>query len=407
MSATLITNARLVCPTHADMRPGALLIRDGRIVTTGDVTAQDAEIIDAQGALLTPGIVDLGVFATDMAACHAGGITRIALMPDGPPALDNPGLIERAAKAGKPDLWIHPLAAATRDLAGAELAEIGLMQQAGARAVATGRHRIADSALMLNLLRYAGGLGLVTITHAEDEGLVHSAVATEGEMATRLGLAAAPTAAESIAIARDIALVEVSGAPLHFRQVTTRAGFDLIRRAKAAGLPVTCGITPAHLLLSDIALGEWRSFARLSPPLRQDDDRQAALEALRDGAIDVIASGHDPRGPEDKRLPFAAAQPGMAGAASLLALTLGLVRDGYISLPRLFDLIARTPARLLGLNVGTLTSGAEADLALINPDTAWRIDARHSPARSSNTPFDGLGVEGRVRALWKGGKRVA
>lgn len=407
MSATLITNARLVCPTHSDFTHGALLIRDGRIAATGDVTAPDADIVDAKGTLLTPAIVDLGVFATDMAACHAGGITRIALMPDGPPPLDNPGLIERAAKAGKPDLWIHPLAAATRDLAGAELAEIGLMQQAGARAVATGRRRITDSALMLNLLRYAGGLGLVTITHAEDEGLVHSAVATEGEMAMRLGLAAAPAAAESIAIARDIALVEVAGAPLHFRQVTTRAGFELIRRAKAAGLPVTCGITPAHLLLSDIALGEWRSFARLSPPLRQEDDRQAALEALGDGTIDVIASGHDPRGPEDKRLPFAAAQPGMAGAASLLALSLGLVRDGYLSLPRLFDLAARTPARLLGLDVGSLAIGAEADLALIDPATAWRIDARQSPARASNTPFDGLGVEGRVRALWKGGKRVA
>lgn len=407
MSATLIVNARLVCPTHSDITHGALLIRDGRIAATGDVTAPDADIVDAKGTLLTPAIVDLGVFATDMAACHAGGITRIALMPDGPPPLDNPGLIERAAKAGKPDLWIHPLAAATRDLAGAELAEIGLMQQAGARAVATGRRRITDSALMLNLLRYAGGLGLVTITHAEDEGLVHSAVATEGEMAMRLGLAAAPAAAESIAIARDIALVEVAGAPLHFRQVTTRAGFELIRRAKAAGLPVTCGITPAHLLLSDIALGEWRSFARLSPPLRQEDDRQAALEALGDGTIDVIASGHDPRGPEDKRLPFAAAQPGMAGAASLLALSLGLVRDGYLSLPRLFDLAARTPARLLGLDVGSLAIGAEADLALIDPATAWRIDARQSPARASNTPFDGLGVEGRVRALWKGGKRVA
>ncbi len=407
MSATLIINARLVCPTHSDITHGALLIRDGRIAATGDVTASDADIVDAKGALLTPGIVDLGVFATDMAACHTGGITRIALMPDGPPALDNPGLIERAAKAGKPDLWIHPIAAATRDLAGAELAEIGLMQQAGARAIATGRQRIADSALMLNLLRYAGGLGLVTIAHAEDAGLVHSAVATEGEMAMRLGLAAAPAAAESIAIARDIALVEVAGAPLHFRQVTTRAGFDLVRRAKAAGLPISCGITPAHLLLSDIALGEWRSFARLSPPLRQEDDRQAALAALSDGTIDVIASGHDPRGPEDKRLPFAAAQPGMAGAASLLALSLGLVRDGYISLPRLFDLIARTPARLLGLDVGTLTIGAEADLALIDPDSAWRIDARQSPARASNTPFDGLGVQGRVRGLWKGGKRVA
>ncbi|MEQ1726040.1 MAG: amidohydrolase family protein [Sphingopyxis sp.] len=407
MTMLAITDARIVSGDSEPML-GSVLIKDGVIADIGAIDPpSDCECFDAGGALLAPGIIDIGVFATDRAAFHFGGITRAALMPDGPPPLDDPGLIERAAKAGKPDLWVHPLAAATRALDGHELAEIGLMQMAGARAVATGRTRIADAGVMMRLLAYAGGLGLVTITHAEDEGLTRGAVATCGEMAMRLGLPAAPAQAEAIAVARDIALAEVTAAPLHFRQLTTAAAFDLIRAAKAKGLHVTCGITPAHLLLSDVALGEWRTFAHLSPPLRSEDDRQAALIALSDGTIDILCSGHDPRGPEDKRLPFADAAPGMAGAGTLLTLGLGLVQDGTISMTRLFALLSANPAKLLGVNAGTLETGREADLILIDPETPWQINAQAMAARAGNTPFDGLPVQGRVRGVWKGGTRVA
>lgn len=408
MSSLLITNARIVAPANVDPIIGNLLIDKGQIVSLGDSFQPPADSVhDARGQLIAPGIIDIGVFATDRKAFHFGGITRAALMPDGPPVLDNPGLIERAAKAGKPDLWIHPLAAATRGLEGRELAEVGLMHRAGARAIATGRHRIADAGVMARLLAYAGGLGLITIIHSEDEGLTRNAVATEGEMAMRLGLPAAPAAAEAMAIARDLALVEQTGAPVHFRQVTTARGFDLIRAAKQSGLPVTCGITPAHLLLSDVALGEWRTFARLSPPLRQEQDRLAALAALADGTIDVLASGHDPRGPEDKRLPFSDASPGMAGAETLLAAGLGLVRDGVVSLQRLFDLLSRNPARLLDVKAGALAPDLEADIIQIDPDLPWQVDARRMPGLAGNTPFDGLPVQGRVTAVWKGGNRVA
>lgn len=407
-SPLLIHNALLVDPNAAEPRKGSLLIVDGRIAEIDPVEAPStASWVDALGYLLAPGIVDFGVFATDKKAFHFGGITRAALMPDGASPLDQPGLIERAAKAGKPDLWLHPLAAATKGLAGSELAEIGLMQAAGARAVATGRARIADSGVMMRALAYAGGLGLVTVAHAEDEGLTKGAVATTGDMAFRLGLPSAPAAAEAIAVARDIALVEATGASLHFRQLTTAAAFDLVYAAKRDGLPITCGISPAHLLLSDVALGAWRTFARLSPPLRCEDDRQAALAALRNGTIDVLCSAHDPRGPEDKRLPFADAAPGMAGAETLLTLGLGLVRDGVITLPRLFQLLAATPARLLGVDAGTLNPGAEADLILIDPDRPWQVDAKKMSARAGNTPFDGLPVQGRVMAVWKGGRKVA
>lgn len=402
-----IRNARLVMP--GGIVPGALRCGDGVILGAGaDVIAEEGDtVVDARDKLLAPGLVDLGVFAVDKPAFQFGGITRAALMPDQSPPLDLPSRVGFIAKSGKPDLWVHPLAAATRGLEGRELAELALMQDAGAKAVATGRHWIADSGVMLRLLQYAAMLGLVVVTHAEDAALAGEAAATAGEIATRLGLPSAPAEAEALAIARDIALAELAGARLHIRQVTTARGFDLVRQAKARGLCVTCGITPAHLLLSDLATVDFRTFTRLSPPLRCEADRQAALAAIGDGTVDVIASGHDPRGPEDKRLPFADALPGMAGAESLLALTLGLVRDGVIDTARAFQLLAANPARLLGVNAGSLAEGAEADLALIDPDQPWFIDRRRMEATADNTPFDRQGTQGRVLGLWKGGVRIA
>ncbi len=401
-----ILGGRLVLPS-GEPQSGGIRCEHGRIAALGDVTAQPGDtVIDAKGALIAPGLVDLGVFAIDKPAFHFGGITRAALMPDQNPPLDHPARVRFAALSGKPDLWVHPLAAATRGLEGAELAELALMRDAGAKAVATGRHWIGDSGTMHRLLSYCAMLGLTVITHAEDAGLTGGAVATAGEMATRYGLPAAPAEAEALAIARDIALTELTGARLHFRQVTTRAGLDLVRAAKARGVAVTAGVTPAHFMLSDTALGDFRTFAKLSPPLRSEADRQAVRAALADGTIDVIASGHDPRGPEDKRLPFADAEPGMAGAETLLALTLALVRDGVIDLARAFALLAANPAALLGVAAGALELGREADLALIDPAKPWVVNSDKMAASAGNTPFDKQGVEGRVLALFKGGSAI-
>ena len=401
-----IANAQLVTP--AGIIHGAVRCVDGAIASLGaDVVPEDDDsLVDARGKLVAPGLVDLGVFAVDKPAFHFGGITRAALMPDQSPPLDLPSRVGFIAKSGKPDLWVHPLAAATRGLEGRELAEIGLMKDAGARGIATGRRWIADSGVMLRLLQYAAMLDLVVVSHAEDGGLTGEAAATAGEIATRLGLPAAPAEAEALAIARDIALAELAGARLHIRQVTTARGFDLVREAKARGLPVTCGITPAHFMLSDLATADFRTFTRLSPPLRAEADRQAAIAAIGEGVVDVIASGHDPRGPEDKRLPFADALPGMAGAETLLAMVLTLVRDGVIDMARAFDLTARNPARLLGVAAGQLAPGLEADLALIDPDAPWIIDRRKMEATADNTPFDRQGAQGRVLGLWKGGVRL-
>ena len=405
MSALAFTNARLVLA--GEVVTGGLLVRGGVIEAIGavDVPA-DAETYDLGGKLLAPAIIDLGVFAVDLAACHAGGIVRIGLMPDQSPVLDDPGIVQRAALIGRPDLWIHPIAAATRGLAGRDIAEMAINRDAGARAIGTGRGWIGDAGVMRKVLRYAGDLGLTVIAHAEDGGLAAGAVATEGETATRLGLAAAPAIAEALAIARDVMLAEETGAAIHFRQVTTAAGFALVRAAKARGVAVTCGITPAHLLLSDIAMSDFRSFAHLSPPLRAESDRQAALAALADGTIDVLASGHDPRGPEEKRLPFADAAPGMAGAETLLALGLGLVRDDRLTIERLFALLAGNPARLLGIQAGYLAPGMPADLIVIDEGKPWQITADTLVRRAGNTPFDGLPVQGKAMMVFKGGNRL-
>ncbi len=401
-----LTNGRLVLPDGVPTR-GALRCADGKIAALGDVAPQPGDVvIDAKGALIAPGLVDFGTFAIDKPAFHFGGITRAALMPDQSPVLDHPARVRFAALSAKPDLWVHPLGAATRGLEGSELAELALMRDAGARGVATGRQWIADSGTMLRLLRYAAMLDLVVVAHSEDGGLTGPAVATAGEIAMRLGLASAPAEAEALAVARDIALAELSGARLHLRQVTTAAALALVRAAKACGVAVTAGVTPAHFMLSDNAISDFRTFARLSPPLRCEADRKAVLAALADGTIDVISSGHDPRGPEDKRLPFADAEPGMAGAETLLPLTLNLVRDGVIDMARAFALLAGNPARLLGVDAGVLAVGCQADVALIDPDRPWIVDSDKMAASAGNTPFDRQPVQGRVTALWKGGAAI-
>jgi dihydroorotase len=405
MTSVNILQGNIILPgaKKAELLP--LHIADGKIASVGKAD-QTADHIDASGLIVAPGVIDLGVFKTDKPAFRFGGITRAALMPDQSPVHDDPATVRFAALKGKPDLWVHPLAAATQGLDGLHMAEIALMKDAGAVAVATGRKWIADSGVMLRIMHYCAALDLPVIVHSEDSGVAGHAVATAGETATLLGLASAPIVAETLAIARDLLLAEESGAHVHFRQVTTARGLDLIRAAKAKGLSVTCGITPAHLFLSDNAISDFRTFARLSPPLRSESDRLACIKAIADGTIDVIASGHDPRGPEDKRLPFSESAPGMAGAETLLALSLNLVRDNVISMGRMFELLASNPAKILGLNAGQIGEGQEADLILIDADAPWQVDGDRMAALAGNTPFDRLPVQGRVRKMLKGGKLI-
>lgn len=408
MMRSAITGGKLILPGHCEPVGSSLQIEGDRIAAVGanDAGGAHSDMIDADGLLVAPGIIDMGVFATDKPAFRFGGITRAALMPDQSPVHDDPATVRFAALKGKPDFWVHPLAAATRGLDGLHLAEIAMMKEAGAKAVATGRQWIGDSGIMLRIMQYCAALDMPVFVHSEDRGITGNAVATAGPTATLLGLSSAPPIAEAASIARDLLLAEQTGAHVHFRQVTTARGLDLIRHAKRRGLRISCGITPAHLFLSDHAVLGFRSFTKLSPPLRSEADRIACIAAIADGTIDVIASGHDPRGPEEKRLPFNEALPGMAGAETLLALALNLVRDGHIDLGRLFKLLATNPASILKLNAGSIDHGREADLIFIDMDAPWQVDSGKMAAMAGNTPFDKLPLQGRVRRIMKGGKFV-
>lgn len=409
----LLRGARLVDPATGLDQMGDLLVMDRVVAALGQVPdnlvagdSRGLRVVEAGGLVLSPALIDSCVFRADLVASAAGGIATVLLMPDQAPPLDEPALVERAERLGKPDLWVRPLAAATRGLLGRELSELALLKEAGAIAVATGRQQLADAAVMLRMMRYAAGLGLIVVSHAEDAALVAGAVATEGSVATRLGLPAAPAAAEGIALARDLRLAKEAGARLHVACVTTAESVALLRRAKAEGQDVTAATAPPYALLNDQAMIGYRSFARLSPPLRSEDDRLAVVEGLADGTIDMLASRHDPRTTEDKRQPFADASPGAADASLLLPLGLSLVHAGALSLQVLLQRMTAAPAARFGLPGGRLGVGAPADLLLFDPAAPWRATADDLPGLGRNTPFDGLPVQGRVRFLVKGGAVV-
>lgn len=407
MIPVAILGARVIDPVNGSDTDADILLAERRIVAVGKPEIPSgARRIDARGLVAAPGFIDSGVFKAEPAAFLAGGITRVVLMPDQSPVIDDPALAERAQRIGKPHVWVHPLAAATRNLAGEELAEVGLMKLAGAVAIATGRRQIASSAVMFRLLQYAAAFDLVTVIHAEDAALTIGAEASSGETAARLGFSAAPAVAEAIAIARDVRLAEAAGARLHVHQVTTAEGIDAIRRARERGARITCGTSPAYLLLNDDAASGYRTFARLSPPLRADTDRRAICEALAAGEIDCLTSAHDPRTQEEKRLPFAHAAPGMSGAETLLALGITAAAGCALPLDRLVAMMTAGPAHVFGLPGGTLATGSPADIAVFDAGAPWRIDAAGFVSSGDNTPFDGLPVQGRVRYTIKGGEVV-
>ncbi len=406
---TLIANVRLIDPQAGLDQPGALLIRDGRIADLGaDLGRPDGiDTIDGQGAILCPGLVDMRAESPDPAldafACHASGITTIACLPP----VDEPALArmrhDRGASAG---LTALPYAAATSGCAGQALAEYGLLREAGAVAFTDGNRPIASARLMRAALCYATGFGGFVVQHPEEPTLAAGGVATEGERATRMGLAAIPAEAEAIQVARDIALVRLTGGHIHFAHISTAASLELIRRAKHEGLRVTCDTAPPYFDLNETAIGDYRTYAKLSPPLRAEQDRLAVLAALADGTIDAIASDHQPRDADDKRLPFGQASPGGAGFGTLLGVTLAQVQGGALGLAAAIALLTVRPARLLGTAAGTLAPGAPADLCLFDPDRAWRVTAGQLPGRAQNTPFDGRALEGRVIGTWRAGRRV-
>ena len=422
MADTIITNARLLDPASGLDAPGALLIRNGLIADCGAglTTPEGATVVDAAGACLAPGLIDLRAnlgepgaehretIASAAQAAAAGGITTICVLPDTDPALDDPALISFITRRGEAtgSVTLLPYGAATSGCAGKELAEYGLLREAGAIAFTDGVRAIASARSMRLALSYARAFGAFIVQHPEEPSLASGGAATEGELATRLGLPGITPAAEAIMVARDIALARITGGHVHFAHISTGAALDLIRAAKAEGLAVTCDTAPPYFDLNETAIGDYRSYAKLSPPLRTEADRQAVVVALADGTIDAIASDHQPRDADDKRLPFAQAEAGGAGLATLLGVTLARVHAGDLPMLTALGLLTARPANLLGLPQGRLAKGAPADLVLFHPDRGWKVEAGKLPGKAQNSPFDGRALEGRVLGTWKAGRRV-
>jgi dihydroorotase len=418
--ALLIRNARLLDPASGLDAPGALLVQHGRIAALGtEAAAAEAETLDAEGACLAPGLIDLRVATGQPGhehretirslsrAAHAGGITTVCALPDTEPAVDNPALVQFLSRLGADEgLTLLPYAAATKGCQGHELAEFGLLREAGAIAFTNGARAIGNARTMRLALSYARGFGSFIVQHPEEPALAQGGAATEGEQATRMGLPGIPRAAESMMVARDIALARLTGGHVHFAHVSTAEALALIRVAKAEGLRVTCDTAPPYFDLNETAIGDYRTYAKLSPPLRPEADRQAVVAALRDGTIDAIASDHQPRDADDKRLPFAQAEAGGAGLATLLGVTLARVHGGDLTLLQALAFLTSRPAALLGLESGRLAPGAPADLVLFHPERGWQVKAGQLPGKAQNSPFDGRALEGKVLATWKAGRQV-
>ena len=421
MTDLLITNVRLLDPSVGLDQHGALLVRDGKIADLGNNLGRaDVPTLDGDGAILCPGLVDMRAelgepgheyretIASAAAAAAFGGITTLAALPDTVPAIDDPALVRLLRVRGEEtgSLTILPYAAVTRGCRGEEMAELGLLSEAGAVAFTDGARAIGSTRMMRLALSYARGFGARIIQHPEDPSLAAGGAATSGELATRLGLPAIPAAAEAILVARDIRLAELTGGAVHFAHVSTGEALGLIRDAKARGLGVTCDTAPPYFDLNETAIGNFRTYAKFSPPLRADTDRIAVAAALADGTIDAIASDHQPRDADDKRLPFAQASAGGTGLATLLAVTLAQVHGGLVSLSAAIALLTCRPAALLDSPAGTLRKGAAADLCLFDLERAWQVEAGKLPGKAQNTPFDGRALEGRVIATFKAGRKV-
>jgi dihydroorotase len=424
-SRTAFVNARLLDPATGLDAPGALLTEGEAIADFGpglftDGVPNGIATIDCSGQCLAPGLVDLRVqlrepgeeyketLASAGRAAAAGGITSMVTLPNTDPVIDDVSVVEFVARRARllALAKVYVYAAATKGLKGQDLAEMGMLAEAGAVAVTDGPFAIADSQVMRRCLTYASNFRLVVVQRPEDPSLASGGSMNQGELATRLGLGGIPREAEIIMVERDLRLAAMTGGRLHFSLLSTSDAIDAVRRAKAQGLDVTCDTAPPYFALNENAVGDYRTFAKLSPPLRGEDDRQAVVEGLRDGTIDAIVSDHCPQDEEEKRLPFAAAGFGSTGLETLLPLTLELYHNGHMALLEALRLVTSKAATLLGLGAGHLNKGAPADLVLFDPQQAWKVDADLLLSKSKNSAFDGRLVQGQVRRTVVDGRSV-
>jgi len=409
-------NARLIDPAALSDTRGGLLVDKGVIADVGaGLTAEsappDAEIIDCRGDVVAPGLIDLLCFvgepgaehretiASASAAAAAGGVTTIVTRPDTSPPVDDPAVVDFIRRRARDDAKVRilPMAAMTKGLHGAEIAEYGLLMEAGAVAFADGPWSLESAQVMRQALRYARDFDALLAPNVADRALSGSGVVGEGALATRLGLGGIPREAETIALERDLRLVALTGARYHAAKIANALSIAAMARAKNDGLNSTCGVTVNHLALNENDIGDYRTFLKLRPPLAAEDERLRLVEALADGTIDVIVSDHDPQDVETKRLPFAEAAAGAIGVETMLSAGLRLVSGGRVGLPRLLRAMTLRPAEILGLPTGRLAIGAPADLIRFDPEAPYVLDPATLHSRCRNTPFDEARLDGKVK----------
>jgi dihydroorotase len=413
-------NARLIDPEAGTDRLGTLLVAGGRIAAVDSPLPGEASVIDCAGKCLAPGIVDVGVLVGEPGARHkesfrsaglaaaAGGVTTLVARPDTDPPIDSPETLEfvtRRARAETP-VTIRHMAALTKGRQGREMTEIGFLADAGALAFTDADRVVTDTRVLARAMTYARGLGALVVGHPQEAGLSRGACATTGKFASLKGLPAVSPMAERMGLDRDMGLLEMTGARYHADQITCARSLPALERAKANGLDITAGVSVHHLTLNAFDVGDYRTFFKLTPPLRAEEDRMAVVEAVASGLIDIICSMHTPQDEESKRLPFEEAAPGAVGLETLLPAALRLYHAGALNLPQLFRALALNPARRFGLPGGRLSPGAPADLVLFDPDAPFVLDRFTLRSKSKNTPFDGARLQGRVLACYVGGVPV-
>ncbi|GHC62292.1 dihydroorotase [Limoniibacter endophyticus] len=425
MNATLFENARIVDPSRDMDETGSVLVENGRIVASGAGARNQGapagcEIVDCNGSLLIPGLVDARVYVGEPGAEHretiasasqaaaAGGVTSVITMPDTHPAVDDPALVEHVLRTARDTAIVHvyPAASVTKGLEGVEMSEFGLLRDAGAVMFTDGRHTIKSSLVMRRALTYARDFGATIAQETQDDDLASGGVMNEGLFASWLGLPGIPREAETIPLERDLMLARLTGGKYHAAKISTDLSARAIARAKNDGAPVTAGVSINNLALNENDVGAYRTFFKLAPPLRAEDDRRAMIEALNDGTIDIIVSSHDPQNVDTKRLPFADAADGAVGLETLLAVALRLYHSGDVSLLRLIDALSTRPAKLFGLDAGTLAKGVRADITLVSLDEPWLVKENELRSRSKNTCYEGARLQGKVLRTMVAGRTV-
>ncbi|MGN6464211.1 MAG: dihydroorotase [Rhizobiaceae bacterium] len=424
MTTTVFHNARIVDPSRGLDERGSVIVEGRKIAAAGKSALnqgapEGATVIDCAGKLVIPGLIDARVFVGEPGAEHretiasasqaaaAGGVTSLVMMPDTHPVIDDVALVEFVLRTSRDTAIVNvlPAAAITRGLEGREMTEFGLLREAGAAFFTDGRRTIASSAVMRRALTYARDFG-ATIAHETQDPDLATGVMNEGLYASWLGLPGIPREAEAIPLERDLRLARLTGGAYHAAKISTAMAAEAVARAKADGAKVSAGVSIYNLALNENDVGEYRTFFRLSPPLRAEDDRLAMVEALRTGAVDIIVSSHDPQDVDTKRLPFADAEAGAIGLETLLAVALRLHHNQELPLVRLVDAVSTGPARLFGLAGGTLKPGAPADLVLADLDEPWVVREADIKSRSKNTCFEGARLQGKVLQTLVAGRTV-